>query len=158
MSELELTDVSVRRLQHDDHDAVMALAPRLTEGVAPWRDPVAVRRAVEDWVERSLESAERDGHAVFVADVAGEVVGFVSVGEREHFSDAVDGYVGELVVSADQVGQGIGDVLMTAAEDWARDRGLQHLTLETGAANTVARRFYAARGYREEDVRLTRPL
>jgi ribosomal protein S18 acetylase RimI-like enzyme len=47
---------------------------------------------------------------------------------------------------------------MRAAEDWARRRGLQHLTLETGAANTAARAFYRALGYRYEDVRLTKPI
>jgi hypothetical protein len=36
-------------------------------------------------------------------------------------------------------------------------RGLTRITLDTGA-NTVARDFYAAIGYDEEDVRLTRSL
>jgi len=47
---------------------------------------------------------------------------------------------------------------MAAAESWASDRGLRHLTLETGAANQPARGFYRALGYLEEDVRLTKPL
>jgi len=47
---------------------------------------------------------------------------------------------------------------MAAAEDWARARGLRHLTLQTGAANAEARAFYRALGYLEEEVRLTRSL
>ena len=35
---------------------------------------------------------------------------------------------------------------------------LGNLTLETGAANTAARRFYGALGYRDEDVRLTKRI
>lgn len=40
----------------------------------------------------------------------------------------------------------------------ARDYGLAHLTLHTGAYNTNARAFYAAIGFAEEEVRLTRPI
>jgi GNAT superfamily N-acetyltransferase len=49
-------------------------------------------------------------------------------------------------------------LLMDAAEGWARRRGHQHITLETGAANGAARAFYDRRGYQEEDVRLTKTL
>ena len=34
----------IRLFQPCDRGQVLALAPRLTEGVAPWRDPAAVRR------------------------------------------------------------------------------------------------------------------
>jgi ribosomal protein S18 acetylase RimI-like enzyme len=47
---------------------------------------------------------------------------------------------------------------MDAAEAWAARRGLAFLTLETGAANQPARAFYARRGYRDEDIRLTRAI
>ena len=49
-------------------------------------------------------------------------------------------------------------MLIGAAEDWARERGLVHLTLETGAGNRTARAFYAALGFLEEDVRLAKRL
>lgn len=70
----------------------------------------------------------------------------------------VDAYVGELVVSAPHERRGIGRALMARAERWARDRGLAHLTIETGAANLAAREFYTRLGNVEEDVRLTREL
>jgi ribosomal protein S18 acetylase RimI-like enzyme len=47
---------------------------------------------------------------------------------------------------------------MLAAEEWARRQRLTCVTLHTGAANTRARAFYAALGYEEEDVRLTKRL
>jgi GNAT superfamily N-acetyltransferase len=52
----------------------------------------------------------------------------------------------------------VGRSLVAAAEAWARERGLSRITLETGAANSAARAFYAALGFAEEDVRLTRTL
>lgn len=56
-----------------------------------------------------------------------------------HFTGQVDAYVGELVVSAPYERRGIGRALMARAELWAGDCGLEHLTIETGAANVAAR-------------------
>jgi ribosomal protein S18 acetylase RimI-like enzyme len=148
--------VHVRRYADTDRASVIALAPRLTEGVAGWRDRRAVRDAVLGWVTGSLASATADDRALFVADDDGVLLGFVTCGEREHFTGQVDGYVGELVVAGGCVRRGVGSALMSAAEAWAAERGLAYLTLETGAANTTARGFYGALGYRDEDVRLTK--
>jgi GNAT superfamily N-acetyltransferase len=148
----------VRRSQPADREAALGLAPRLTIGVAPWRDPDAVLDAVRAWVRDAIASTG-EGQAVFVAeDRSGRLVGLVGVGQCTHFSGAMDGYVGELIVSADHEGQGAGRALMAAAEQWAIERGLTRMTLETGAANAGARAFYARLGYVEEEVRLTRRL
>ncbi|WP_249998101.1 GNAT family N-acetyltransferase [Actinoplanes sp. M2I2] len=147
---------SVRPYQSSDREAVLALAPRLTIGVAPWRDPAAVGRAVAGWVRDAIDGT--DGQVLVAVADDGRPAGLVTVGERRHFSGEVDAYVGELVVSAEHEKHGIGTLLLRAAEQWARARGRRHLTLETGAANTGARAFYAARGFLEEDVRLTKAV
>ena len=95
---------------------------------------------------------------MFVAELDGELVGFASVSERQHWVGDVDGYVGELAVAPSASRKGVGRMLIGAAEDWARERGLAHLTLETGASNRTARAFYAALGFLEEDVRLAKRL
>ena len=149
----------VRPYRASDRAAVLALAPRLTVGVASWRDPHAVAKAVAGWVRDSLDRADTDDTAVFVAeDGSGRLVGAVSVTERDHFTGDTDGYIGELFVDGEATRQGTGRALVAAAEDWARSRGLNRITLDTGAANLGARRFYAALGYDEEDLRLTRSL
>ena len=150
--------LEIRPVQPADHVQVLALAPRLTEGVAAWRDPQAVLHAVRGWVESSLGAADEPGHAVYVAVAEGRVAGVVTVAERAHFTGQVDAFVGELVVAPGLARRGIATQLMNAAEAWAVRRGLAFLTLETGAANHAARAFYAQRGYREEDVRLTRAI
>ncbi|WP_433439974.1 N-acetyltransferase family protein [Nonomuraea sp. CA-141351] len=149
--------IRIRPARDEDREAVLTLAPRLAEGVAAWRDHQAAIRAGQRWLTDSL--AGRHG-AVFVA-VEGDdsrVIGVVSVSRQRHFTGATDAYVGELAVAEHAVRGGVGRRLMAAAEDWARQQGLSHLTLETGAANTTARRFYASLGYLEEGVRLTRSL
>jgi ribosomal protein S18 acetylase RimI-like enzyme len=136
----------------------MALAPRLAEWVASWRDPAAVLSAVHSWLRDSIGAVSQPGHVVYVAVVGDDVAGVVTVGERAHFTGQVDAYVGELAVQAGMERRGIATQLMAAAEAWAAHRGLSFLTLETGAANQPARSLYHALGYQEEDVRLTKAL
>jgi ribosomal protein S18 acetylase RimI-like enzyme len=148
----------IRPYQPGDASQVLALAPRLTEWVAAWREPGAVLRAVQDWITTSLGHASQPGHMVYVAVSGGSVVGVVTVSESAHFTGQVDAYVGELAVASGLERRGIATQLMDAAEAWAAQRGLAFLTLETGAANQPARLFYAQRGYQEEDVRLTKAI
>ena len=101
----------------------MGMAERLQEGVASWRDPEAVRLAVIDWVRESLGDLADPDSGEFVAERDGEVVGFVCVSERAHFTGEVDAYIGELVVSKAAEGAGVGRALVAAAEDWGRARG-----------------------------------
>jgi GNAT superfamily N-acetyltransferase len=56
-------------------------------------------------------------------------------------------------VAEDSEGQGIGRLLVAGVTAWAAGLGLR-VELDTGAANTRARSFYAAIGFREEGVRL----
>lgn len=150
--------VEIRPVLPGDHAQVLALAPRLTEGVAAWRDPQAVRRATRGWMESSLDAASQPGHVVYVAIADGRVAGVVTVCERAHFTGQADAYIGELAVDSLLERRGIASQLVSAAEAWAARRGLALLTLETGAANQPARAFYAQRGYREEDIRLTKVI
>lgn len=150
--------VDIRAYSPADRDAIMALAPRLTDGVAHWRDPAAVLAAVQGWMAAAADTAAEPGHVVYVAVDGDEIVGVVAAAERTHFSGQADAYVGELVTAAGKERRGIGRALMQAAEAWGAARGLDHLTLETGAANAAARALYAALGYLEEDVRVTKKI
>jgi ribosomal protein S18 acetylase RimI-like enzyme len=150
--------VVIRPYAASDHASLMALALRLTEGVAPWRDPQAVSDAVTGWSTGYADLDGLDNSAVFVAEQSGRVVGFVSVSERAHFAGDVDGYIGELVVASDTERRGVGRALVAAAETWTRLRGHRRVTLDTGAANKSARAFYSALGYAEEDIRLSKSV
>jgi ribosomal protein S18 acetylase RimI-like enzyme len=150
--------VQIRPYHAADRDAILALAPRLTEGKAPWRDDDAWLTAVAGWVADAADAAGRDDNAVFVAVDGEQIVGFVHAAERTHFTGQVDAYVSELVTAAGQERRGIARALMQAAEQWGAARGLDCLTLETGMLNHTARAFYQSLGYREEDVRFTRQL
>lgn len=150
--------VEIRRFRAGDRDAVMALAPRLTEWVSAWRDPGAVLAAVRGWVSDSAGKAGDADRAFYVAVTDGQIVGLVSVGERTHFSGQVDAYVGELVVAPSWERRGVASQLMRAAETWAAARALPFISLDTGADNTPARALYTSLGYVLESVRLVKPV
>ena len=117
-----------------------------------------MRRAVIGWVRESLANLADADNGAFVAECNGEVVGFVCVSERSHFTGEVDTYIGELVVAKKAEGVGVGRALVEAAEDWGRSRGRRRVVVDTGAANAPARQFYAALGYEEEDITVSRAI
>jgi ribosomal protein S18 acetylase RimI-like enzyme len=150
--------IEVREYRSADRDAIMALAPRLCEGKPPWRDSTAWLTSVRGWVHDAADLAGHPDNALYVAIDGDQVVGFVHAAERAHFTGQADAYVGELVTAPGMERRGIARALMAAAEAWGAARGLTYLTLETGSANLGARAFYAALGYLEEDVRLTKTI
>ena len=58
---------TIRELEAGDRDHVGNLADRLTDGVAAWRDPSAVTRAVRGWIAEST-SPDFDGIAFVALD------------------------------------------------------------------------------------------
>jgi ribosomal protein S18 acetylase RimI-like enzyme len=148
----------IRPFQPRDRSQVLALAPRLTAGAAPWREPGAVRRAAQNWVQTSIDTAAEPDHAVYVAIAGDRVVGVVSIREQTHFTGQTDAYVGELAVASGMERRGIATALMNAAEAWAARRGLAFVTLHTGAANQPARSLYRRLGYHEEELLLTKAI
>jgi ribosomal protein S18 acetylase RimI-like enzyme len=150
--------IIVRPATDADAPAVLELAPRLAEGVAPWRDQAEARAAGRRWLEESLAAAARGYGVVLVAADGDAIAGVLSIRPSRHFTGEPDGYIGELAVAERAARHGIGRALIGAADVWARDHDLRHLTLHTGAFNTGARAFYAALGFEEEEIRLTRPV
>lgn len=153
-----MSAIEVREYSPADRDAIMALAPRLCEGKAPWRDDASWLSSVQGWISAAADAAGQADHVVYVAVDGDQVVGVVHAAERAHFTGQMDAYVGELVTAPGMERRGIARALMATAEAWGTARGLTYLTLETGSANRGARALYAALGYLEEDVRLTKRI
>ncbi|MGW5721152.1 GNAT family N-acetyltransferase [Amycolatopsis sp. NPDC003865] len=59
-------------------------------------------------------------------------------------------------VAAEHRREGVGEALVSAFVDWARERGANELIVQAYAANDGAVAFYRAQGFRPFEVTLTR--
>jgi ribosomal protein S18 acetylase RimI-like enzyme len=92
-----------------------------------------------------------DASRTEVAEVAGRVAGFVSVGAVQH-AEPEPG-LGELLalyVDPPAQGAGVGRALLTAGEDRLRALGYDRAVLCVFLRNERARSFYDAHGWRQE--------
>ncbi len=132
----------VRRLFVALHEHERAIDPRMRPS----------EEIADAYLARSAErSREYDG-LTFVAELGGEVVGYVCVWRR-YVSDELDdppgemGYVSDLVVAETARGLGVGRALLRAAEDAVRETGVATLRLSVLAGNDGAAAFYEAEGF-----------
>ena len=98
-----------------------------------------------------LSSIGKDAATTFVADEAGELVGFVNVSMvTESHSLLLPmrfGRVGSVSVTEAKRGQGVGRALMSLAQDWVLQRGGKELRLNVWVFNTQALHMYEELGY-----------
>jgi len=150
--------VTIRAATDADGPVHLALADRLRQGVAPWRDEAVVVDAVRGWVEASVAAMDEAGHAVLVAELGSTVVGFVTLSPGSHWSGVAEPSIGDLVVAPEAEGQGIGSALVEAVIERARSEGHTRVSVSTGAANARALGLYRRLGFEDEDVTLSRRL
>lgn len=105
-------------------------------------------------VKEGLRQLNSNREAVFVAEEAGIVQGFVHVETyRVLYFSPMANLLG-LAVLEQARRKGIGRKLMEAAERWAKDRGLTTMRLNSGASRTEAHTFYRSLGYSGEKGQL----
>ena len=86
-------------------------------------------------------------HAVFVAETAGGVIGWVHV-SRNHLLDVpVRAEINGLIVSSAVRSQGAGKLLMQAAEAWARKRKCTGINVRSNVIRERAHKFYEREGF-----------
>lgn len=129
--------VVVRRATTDDAGAVLALLSQLGPQFAP--DPDVFAAAYSDVLSQS------DDHLLFVADIDGNVTGYVlATIARLFFTNGDSAQIHELVVDEGTRGRGIGSLLVEAVENECRSRGVEQLTVATLRSAT----FYERLDYR----------
>ena len=95
---------------------------------------------------------ERGEVITLVAELSGEIVGFIDARLEQSpdpmHREMIYCHVAEIAVRSRHRNQGIGGLLLRAAEDWGRQQGAEFASLEYHAANTPASLFYQQRmGY-----------
>ena len=89
-----------------------------------------------------------EDHCIFVAEADGHSVGLLHAFARPSLEKGMEAVVQSLVVDRAARGQGVGQALMQAAEQWAASRGVGSVALYTRTDREQARAFYERIGYR----------
>ena len=126
--------------------------------IPPWRDPQKMIATVQGGITESIKQHGNKTMVIVAEDEHGERLGFATVSHDTHFTGEGQAYIGELAISEETEGRGVGKALAQACEQWAREQGYRILSLATGAANERALGFYRHMGYLDEDVKLVKLL
>lgn len=103
----------------------------------PWNDPAA------DFARAIAGPAS----AILLSRDDGALIASVMVGHDGH-----RGWVYYLATSPERRREGLGRVMMTAAEDWLRERGVPKIQLMVRDGNAEALAFYEALGLERQPV------
>lgn len=126
----------IRPFHEADRAAVLALW-EVCGLTRPWNPP-------DGDLDRAVQGPSS---AVLVAEEGGLLQGSVMVGDDGHW-----GWVYYLSVQPELRQSGLGQALMTAAEDWLRARGCRKVELMVRNTNDGVIGFYEAIGYGQEPV------
>ena len=106
----------------------------------------------EQFVKERLEKLDATREIVFVAELDGAVAGYV---HAEMYSllywEPMVNILG-LAVSSDCRRKGTGKALMKQVEEWARERGIKEIRLNSGGTRKEAHEFYRSIGFDDEKM------
>jgi len=103
--------------------------------------------APEEVAPRLSQITQDEHHALFVAEVDGEVVGWIHVVTYPLLEMDLHAELGGLVVDEGHREQGIGRLLMHRAEEWVRGRGCREMRIRSNVARTSSHQFYKKIGF-----------
>jgi len=104
---------------------------------------------------------KEDDVAVFVAEQAGTIVGYVYAGlEPQSWKELREaaGFIHDVVVTPQAQRHGVASALIEAACDWFRSLGAPRVVLWTAEKNEVAQRLFTRIGFRRTMIEMTREL
>jgi ribosomal protein S18 acetylase RimI-like enzyme len=160
MSTPDVGPVRIRRANPSDQDEIFALIPRLVAfGPPAWRDPAAMSVTDRKVIAAALQSVTVDPIVLVAVLDSNIITGFLHLhSEVDYYTERKNGHVADLVVAEAYEGRGIGRQLLAAAEDWAQARQFDWLTIAVFRENTRAARLYGQVGFKEDRLRLLKPL
>jgi len=118
---------------------------------------------VDEYVPQMLHRCKSTLGQIFVAEVDGNVAGYVTIltkvrsGELED-GDIEYGLVADLVVLQEYRGEGLGRDLLARAEEYAKDHDVRWLRIAVLAANRSAKELYSTMGFSDLFVEMEKDL
>jgi len=143
-----------------DEPFLLALTARLAAFPVPsWRTREEIAVADHAILLDALHRPGRETLILVAEWPAGIAAGYVFVStKRDYFTGRPHAHVEVLAVTEAAEGRGVARALMTAAEDWARSRGDDAITLNVFDRNVAARALYDRLGYQPETVHYRKGL
>ena len=129
-------------------------APQDSAAVARLASELGVATDAAEAARRLAAIGTDTAQIALVAEVDGEVVGWVHVVESTSLQSGTLVEIRGLVVAASARRTGVGRALVAAAEAWSRDRGHEILRVRTDVRRDDARAFYLGVGYEERKRQL----
>jgi ribosomal protein S18 acetylase RimI-like enzyme len=113
----------------------------------------------EKQLRKNLSALKKSGEVPFVATLDKKVVGMCGVGRRVVIHrPAPLGRITALVVAKEAQGEGIGRMLVDAAEEWMRKKGCQLVEVTSNDRRAAAHAFYRHMGYERTSIRFFKKL
>ena len=116
-------------------------------------------RLEEGYARFLLTQLTEEDVAIFVAERAGAIIGYVYAGiEPRSWKELREaaGFIHDVVVDADARRSGVGTRLIETAAAWLASRGVPRVMLWTAAKNQEAQRLFERLGFRRTMVEMTR--
>lgn len=141
-----MPDIVIRPATADDFQVIARL---LAELGRPAVSPEAEQAAREVY----LRHIGRPDTASLLAEVDGEVVGFMSLEFRERLNHTrPQAWIPDIIVTESARGLGAGKALLLRGIELARQRGCWSVVLDSGYSRTVAHQLYRSVGMRDEGL------
>jgi ribosomal protein S18 acetylase RimI-like enzyme len=154
----------VRRATPADLPEIGCLGARLVETHHEFdarRFLAASRRTPADYASFIGTQLSDPDKAVLVADDNGAVIAYAYAAIEGHNYMALRGPAGvlhDLIVEPEHRGRGVGRLLIDAALEFFRSRGVPRVVLSTAEQNEGAQRLFARMGFRRTMIEMTREL
>ena len=109
---------------------------------------LSIPERTKTWAAGLSQGRMPDGGRIFVAEIEGEVAGWMTCGaSRDDGADADTGELHGIYVDADVQGRGVGAALMQVCCDELRHSGFTRATLLVFSRNISARNWYEQHGW-----------
>ncbi len=153
-------EIRVRQAAPEHAEFVLSLVPQLVAfGPPPWRDRQQMMDTDRLVIGRALRGLTAGATVLVAEDFGGQPLGFVHVcGEADYYTRGEAGHIADIIVAPEARGRGVGEILLAAAEQWARGLGYSLLTLNVFIENTRARALYDRAGFGAETIRYVKAL
>ena len=118
---------------------------------------------VDEYVPQMLLRCKSALGQIFVAEVDGNVAGYVTILTKVSSGELEDGnieygLVDDLVVLQKYRGEGLGRDLLVKAEEYAKDHDVRWLRIAVLAANRSAKELYSTMGFSDLFVEMEKDL